>query len=56
MVGRTVVDLRNAFDADAARSAGFDYSGIGRGNAYSAELEPQTRAAATDLRTTQAAK
>lgn len=32
MKTRVLVDGRNLFDPDAARAAGFDYTGIGRGN------------------------
>jgi len=30
MAGRVVVDLRNVFDPQALRAAGFEYTGIGR--------------------------
>ena len=31
MTGAAIVDLRNVFDPDTVRAAGFIYSGIGRG-------------------------
>jgi UDPglucose 6-dehydrogenase len=30
MRGKVIVDLRNIFDPEAMRTAGFDYSSIGR--------------------------
>jgi hypothetical protein len=30
MAGDVIVDLRNIFQPDAARAAGFQYTGIGR--------------------------
>ena len=49
MVGKTVVDLRNAFDANTARDLGFSYSGIGRGKTCPTTFEQKTRASQTEL-------
>jgi UDPglucose 6-dehydrogenase len=50
MKGKTIVDLRNVFDADVARELGLSYSGIGRGNAQISRLEQRARAPQAPIR------
>jgi UDPglucose 6-dehydrogenase len=55
MAGRTVVDLRNAFDAERANELGLNYSGIGRGRPGASTSE-KSPARNLDLHSAQAAK
>ncbi|MBS0238416.1 MAG: UDP-glucose/GDP-mannose dehydrogenase family protein [Proteobacteria bacterium] len=56
MRGKTIVDLRNVFDADAVRELGLSYSGIGRGRAHVREESPSVSRAQSPLQPVEAAK
>ncbi|MBY0561999.1 UDP-glucose/GDP-mannose dehydrogenase family protein [Hyphomicrobium sp.] len=56
MAGKTIVDLRNVFDADAVRELGLSYSGIGRGRLDAAKGEPKAAPVQTPVHSVEAAK